>query len=139
MPAILGLAVMTNSSASGEQPRVRPSDTCAQESAKLSGTKTVRVEGKIHAPRRIRHVQPSYPKLPPDTVGSGYWIGEARVDTLGKVSHVWVVREPKLTPPYPPFGQAIVDAIRQWEFEPLELKGIPTPFCLTVTVILHWE
>jgi hypothetical protein len=138
LTATLCLAIMTNSSASDEQPRVRPS-LCALESAKLSGTKTVRVEGKIHPPRRIRHVPPSYPKLPPITVGSGYWIGEARVDTLGKVSQVWVVREPKLTPPYPPFGEAIVDAIRQWEFEPLALKGIPTPFCLTVTVILHWE
>jgi len=61
------------------------------------------------------------------------------IDARGKVSHVWVIREPKLTPPYPPFSEAIVDAIQQWEFEPLNVKGVPTPLCMTVTTMLHWE
>jgi hypothetical protein len=137
--ASICLAVITSFSASAWQPRVQPSGVCLPESAKLAGTKAVTIDEKIRPPKRTRHVQPSYPRLPPDTVGSGHWIGEARVDAQGKVSHVWVVREPTLTPPYPPFGKAIVDAIRQWEFEPLELKGVPTPFCMTVTIMLDWE
>ena len=139
LTAAVCLATITSSSISGWQSPMQASGVCSQESAKLAGTRTVRVEGKIRSPKRTRHVQPSYPTLPRGTVGSGYWIGEVRIDIEGNVSHVWVVREPTLAPSYPPFGQAIVDAIRQWKFEPLELKGVRTPFCVTVTVILDWE
>ncbi len=60
----------------------------------------------------IRDVRPRYPELPPKTVGSGIWLGEALIDPAGRVAKVWPIREPKLTPPFPPFNAAITDAIR---------------------------
>jgi hypothetical protein len=139
---ILPFAILTTTTitlASSVQPTIRQAGVCEREARQLIGAKPVRVEGKIPAPKNLRHVRPSYPELPPGTVGSGYWIGEVLIDARGKVSQVWVIREPKLTPPYPPFPQAIVDAIRQWEFEPLKVKGVPTPLCMTVVTTLHWQ
>jgi hypothetical protein len=116
-----------------------PAGTCERETVKLLGRAPVRIEGKIRAPKKLRHVHPSYPKLPSGTVGSGIWIGAVLIDARGKVSQVWVLREPKLTPPYPAFAEAIVDAVRQWEFEPVKVNGVPTPLCMTVATTLHWE
>lgn len=132
-------AMIANSSASNLQRRRPTADVCEREGVKLVGTKPLRVESKIRAPKKHRHVQPSLPELPAGTTGSGVWIGEALIDGGGKIRQVWAIREPKLTPPYPPFSQAIIDAIRQWEFEPLQVKRVPTPLCMTVVVNLHWE
>ena len=132
-------AMTARTFASDVQPSSQQAVVCEREAAKLPGPKPVRVDGKIRAPKKLRHVQPAYPKPPPGTVGSGYWIGEVLIDARGKVSQVWIVREPTLTPPYPPFPEAIVDAIRQWEFEPLKIKGVPTSLCMTVVTMLHWE
>ena len=82
---------------------------------------------------------PPFPELPPGTVGSGDWIGEVLIDSRGKVSYVWIIREPRLTPPFPRFTAAIVQAVRQWQFEPLKIKGAATPLCMTVVTNLHWE
>jgi protein TonB len=34
----------------------------------------------------------------------------------------------------PLLNEAAVDAVRQWQYSPLRLNGVPTPFILTVTV-----
>jgi hypothetical protein len=66
-------------------------------------------------------------------------VGEFLLDTKGKVVKVWTIREALLSPPFQPFNQAIVDAIRQWQFEPLIVAGAPVPACTTVTVIIDWS
>jgi hypothetical protein len=43
-------------------------------------------------------------------------MGEFLLDTQGNVVKVWTIREVRLIPPFPPLNQAIVDAIRQWQF-----------------------
>jgi hypothetical protein len=92
--------------ASTVQP-VRPwAGACEREAPKLVGKEAVRVGGQIRAPRKLRDVSPSYPKLPPGTVGSGSWVGELLIDAQGKVARVWTIREPRLTPAYPPFTKA---------------------------------
>jgi outer membrane biosynthesis protein TonB len=88
----------------------------------------------VRAPKKIRDVRPAYPELPPQTRASGIWIGDVLLDTKGKVSQVWAIREVQFTPPFPAFNRAIVDAIRQWEFEPLVFGKTPMPVCMTVTV-----
>jgi len=112
---------------------------CEREGPRLVGVKPIRPGKGVHAPTKLRNVGPSYPELPARTRGSGMWMGEVLLDTKGKVSHVWAIREVQFTPPFSTFNQAIVDAIQQWEFEPLIVKAKPMPVCMTVTVNIDWQ
>lgn len=67
------------------------------------------------------------------------WIGEILLDAKGRVARVWTIREPTLTPPFPPFNKAIDDAVQKWRFEPLLINGRPMPACMTVTVTTDWS
>lgn len=111
---------------------------CEREAEKLTGQKPVRIGGSIRAPKQLREVSPNYPKQPPGTNGSGMWIGEALVNNSGKVAEVWSIREVIFKPAFPAFNEAIVDAIRRREYEPVLVDGKPSPFCMTVTVQINW-
>ena len=112
---------------------VRPG-VCEREAESVLGQKPVRVGGSIAAPKKVRDVSPKFPELPPGTTVGGIWLGEVLVDTSGKVSRVWPIREIRVKPPLPAYNSAVTDAIRQWEFEPLLVQGKPVPGCMTVTV-----
>ena len=66
-------------------------------------------------------------------------MGEVLLDTKGSVSKIWAIREVQFTPAFPKFNEAIVDAIRNWKFEPVIIKTDPTPVCMTVTVNIDWK
>ena len=93
----------------------------------------------MRAPKKLRHVPPKYPELPPGTVGSGVWLGEVLINNTGKVAHVWPIREVKFVPPNAAFNSAITNAMQQWEFEPLLIQGKSVAFCMTVTVNINWQ
>ena len=122
----------------GAQRAVRPG-VCEREGESVLGQKPVRVGGSIAAPKKVRDVSPKYPELPPGTTVGGIWVGEALVDTSGKVTRVWPIREIRVKPPFPAFNSAITDAIRQWEFEPLSVEGKSVPGCMTVTVHINLQ
>lgn len=90
-------------------------------------------------PKKVRDVRPTYPELPPGTRSSGMWIGEILLDTHGKVSHIWTIRQARLTPPFPAFNKAILDAVRQWQFEPFVVESQARPICMTVSVNINWR
>jgi hypothetical protein len=115
------------------------SGVCEREAEKLVGQKPVRIGGSVRAPKKLRDVPPKYPEQPPGTVGSGMWLGEALINNTGRVAHVWPIREVKFVPPFPAFNSAITDAMKQWEFEPLLVRGKPAAFCMTVTVNINWQ
>jgi hypothetical protein len=112
---------------------------CEREAGQLVGRNAVRPGGKIRAPKKIHNVSPVYPTFPAGTTGRGMWVGEALIDSRGKISQVWTIREVEITPPLPAFDKAITDAIRQWEFEPLRANKVAVPVCLTVTVNINWK
>ena len=112
---------------------------CDREAERLLDQKPVRIRGSVRAPKKIRDVRPKYPQFPPGTTGSGMWMGEALVNNSGNVVRVWPIREVEFKPPFPSFNNAIRDAIRQWEFEPLIVQGKPVPVCMTVTVNIDWQ
>jgi hypothetical protein len=116
-----------------------PVGICEREGTAVVGIKPTRVGKAVRAPKKLRDVRPKYPEVPQGTRGIGNWMGEALVDTHGKVAHLWTVREIRFMPPFQEFNTAIVDAIRQWEFEPLIVKSAPTPVCMTVTVTVDWQ
>jgi len=141
--AFLAVAWGLNGVASTGAPVPRP-DTetpgvCQRQSAKLVGQKAVRIDKTIKAPKKIRNASPHYPPWPPGATGRGMWVGEVLLDTRGRVSHVWPIREVEITPALPAFNKAIVDAIRQWEFEPLVVDDKKVPACMTVTVNINWS
>lgn len=51
---------------------------------------------------------------------------------------VWTTREMAFIPPFPAFNRAIVDAFRQWRFEPVVVQGERVPLCMTVTHIVDF-
>jgi hypothetical protein len=110
-----------------------------RDGAKLAGMTPTQISKAVPQPKKIRNVTPNYPATPPGTITKGGpWIGEVLVDANGSVLEVWSIREVGFHPPFPAFNRAIVDAFRQWRFEPL-LKTGPMPWCTTVTVQIHWS
>jgi outer membrane biosynthesis protein TonB len=115
------------------------SGVCEREAEKLVGQKAVRIGRSMRAPKKLRDVPPKYPELPPGTQASGVWLGEILINDSGNIARVRPLREIRFVPPFPAFNNAITDAIRQWEFEPLHVQGKAMPVCMTVTVNINWK
>lgn len=128
----------THSSDSGAHAADR-SGVCEREAEKLLGQKAARIGRSARAPKKLGHVPPNYPELPPGTQASGVWLGEILIDNSGKIARVWALREVRFGPPFPAFNNAIADAIQQWQFEPLLVQGTATPACMTVTINIDWQ
>jgi hypothetical protein len=112
---------------------------CMQKGQKLAGALPVLIGKSVRQPNKVRNVAPKYPELPTGTAGSGSWMGEVLLNARGKVVEVWTIREADLRPAFPAFNQAIVAAIRGWEFAPLLVNGRPTPWCTTVAHTINWS
>jgi len=93
-----------------------------------SGMAPVRVGGNIKTPTKVRDVRPVYPLEAQSARISGVIIIEATIDTDGRVYDAKVLRS------IPMLDQAALDAVRQWEFTPTLLEGVPVPVIMTVTV-----
>lgn len=120
-------------------PEQAASSACEREGGTFVGSKPRMLRAWQRAPKKVRDVRPTYPELPPGTRGSGMWIAEILLDTHGKVSHIWTIRQPRLTPPFPAFNNGIVDAVRQWRFEPFVVESQARPICMTVSVNINWR
>ena len=88
----------------------------------------VKVGGAIRPPTKIKHVDPIYPAIAKSARVSGTVVLEATVDPVGKVIDTRVVKS------VPLLDQAAIDAVQQWEYTPLVVKGLATPVVLTITV-----
>ena len=122
-----------------QRPELATSTSCEREGAKFVGSKPQKLENWQPPPKKVRDVRPTYPELPRGTRGSGMWFGELLVDAEGRVSHVWTVRQARLTPPLPEFNRAILDAVRQWQFQPFVVNSQARPVCMTVSVTIDWR
>ena len=88
----------------------------------------VRVGGNIKPPSKIKHVNPVYPPIAQSARVQGVVIIEATIGPDGRVKDARVLRS------IPLLDQAALDAVRQWEFTPTLLNGVPVPVIMTVTV-----
>jgi protein TonB len=88
----------------------------------------VHVGGNVLAPRKIRDVKPVYPVIAQRSRVEGLVILEATIDTAGRVINVRVLQSKAL------LDQAAIDAVRQWEFTPTLLNGVPVSVIMNVTV-----
>jgi len=91
-------------------------------------TAPVRPGGDLRSPTRIKNVQPMYPAIAQAARVQGTVIVEAIIGTDGKVRDARVLRS------IPLLDQAALDAVRQWEYTPSRLNGVPVPVLMTVTV-----
>jgi TonB family protein len=88
----------------------------------------VRVGGTIVQPTRIVDVKPVYPPVASAARVQGVVIVEVLIGTDGKVQAGQILRA------IPLLDQAALDAVRQWEYTPTLMNGVPTPVVMTVTV-----
>ena len=88
----------------------------------------VRVGGRIKAPKKIKDVKPVYPAIAQSARVAGVVTIEATIGPDGKVIDAKVVRS------IPLLDQAALDAVRQWEYTPTLLNGVPVPVLVTVTI-----
>jgi protein TonB len=94
----------------------------------LAPQSPVRVGGQIKTPTKVRNVAPSYPDLARQSRIHGLVILEATISPSGSVEDVRVLRG------IPLLNDAAVDAVRQWQYTPTLLNGVPVPVVMTVTV-----
>jgi hypothetical protein len=80
-----------------------------------------------------------FPTRPGATKASGVWVGEALVDTAGKIRQVWTLRSFHFEPAWPEFDDAITAGIRKWTYEPAVVDGAAVPVCITVSVNIDWR
>jgi hypothetical protein len=83
----------------------------------------LRVGGDVPTPKKIKHVDPVFP------AGTrGGVIAEVRIDREGKVVDVLILRADT------GLAEAAEDAIRQWVYEPVRVKGRPVSVLLPVSL-----
>ena len=88
----------------------------------------MRVGGNIKPPTKTKHVAPVDPAIAQSARVQGVVIIEATIGPNGKVQDARVLRS------IPLLDQAALDAVKQWEFTPTLLNGVPVPVIMTVTV-----
>ena len=87
-----------------------------------------RVGGNISPPTKTRDVSPVYPEVARAARVEGVVILEATIGPTGAVTDVNVLRS------VPLLDEAAVAAVRQWQYTPTLLNGVPVPVIMTVTV-----
>jgi protein TonB len=93
----------------------------------------VRIGGQVQAPALLKRVDPSYPTIAQAAAIDGVVILDAVVDERGHIKSVKVLRG------HPLLAKAAIDAVEQWQYEPLTLNGTPTAFELTVSLWFHFD
>ena len=88
----------------------------------------VRVGGNIRTPTKVRDVKPVYPPGAQRAGVQGVVIIEATLGPDGGVKTARILRS------IPLLDQAALDAVRQWQYTPTLVNGVPAPVVMTVTV-----
>jgi TonB family protein len=100
-------------------------DAAARARARIA---PVRIGGQIKPPTKIKDVKPVYPAIAQSARVAGAVTIEATIGFDGKVVDAKVVHS------IPLLDQAALDAVRQWEYSPTLLNGVPVSVLVTVTI-----
>jgi len=103
-------------------------DAAAARAKAQTAIAPVRIGGQIKPPTKIKDVTPIYPAIARSAQVSGVVTIEATIGSDGKVADARVVRS------IPLLDQAALDAVRQWEYRPTLLNGVPVPVLTTITI-----
>jgi protein TonB len=88
----------------------------------------VRVGGQIKPPTQLKRVNPVYPPIAQSARVQGVVIIEAIIGPDGTVTEAKVLRS------IPLLDAAALEAVKQWQYSPTLLNGVPVPVIMTVTV-----
>jgi TonB family protein len=90
-------------------------------------------------PIKLRDVPPEYPRdtLQRRSLG-GRSVVEAVIDDKGKILDARLIERIMWDPAWPEFDNAILDAVRQWEFEPTTVGGTTMWVCMTTSIAINW-
>jgi protein TonB len=88
----------------------------------------VRVGGMVKEPRPIKMLPPVYPPLASKARISGVVLLEATLTAQGTVEEIKVISG------HPLLVEAAINCVKQWQYEPTYLNGIPVPVILTAKV-----
>jgi TonB family protein len=88
----------------------------------------VRVGGAIKPPIKVRDVKPVYPPIALEARVQGVVIMEVVLDPSGNVGQARVLRG------VPLLDGAALDAVKEWQFTPVQVNGVAVPVIMTVTV-----
>lgn len=94
----------------------------------VMSTQPWRVGGQIRNPAKTRDVRPIYPPIAVASRVEGRVMIEAIIGADGRVKDATILRS------IPLLDQAALAAVRQWQFTPTLLNGVPVPVIMTVTV-----
>lgn len=108
------------------EPRAVQSSVAPPSSTQLPGP--VRVGGNIPPPMKIKDVKPVYPPAAASAKVTGIVIIETVIGVNGRVADARVIRS------VPLLDEAALAAVRQWEFIPTLIDGVPTPVIMSVTL-----
>ena len=88
----------------------------------------IRVGGNVQAPKKIKDVKPAYPEEARANRVQGIIILEIVIAPTGRVVDARVLRS------IHGLDDAALDAVKQWEFTPTLLNGVPVAIVMSVTV-----
>jgi TonB family protein len=83
---------------------------------------------QIDPPKKIKNVEPVYPESAQRARAHGDVVIKATIGADGKVTGAEIVTS------IPLLDEPALNAVRQWEYAPTLVKGVPTPVVMTVTV-----
>ena len=98
------------------------------EVVKVPPPEPIRIGGNIRTPQKVKNVEPVYPQLAILSRIEDVVIIEATIGPDGRLMDARVLRGHQM------LNQAALVAVRQWEFTPTLLNGVPVPVIMTVTV-----
>jgi protein TonB len=88
----------------------------------------VRVGGDIKAPNRVKNVEPIYPPIAQQAKIQGYVIIEATIGKDGRIRNAKVLGGQAM------LQEAALSAVKQWQYTPTLLNGVPVEVIMNVTV-----
>jgi len=101
----------------------------APVAAPVSDQAPLRAGGDVKRPLKVRDATPAYPSIARAAHVEGVVIIEATIGPDGKVQDARILRSAN-----PLLNEEALNAVRQWEYTPTLLNGIPVAIVMTVTV-----
>lgn len=98
------------------------------------GPRPMPVGGMIKPPKKLEDVPPVLPYRKTATKGTP--VLEVIIGTDGRVSEVRILQS--FDPSWPEGDAALIQAVRQWRYEPTIVDGKAIPLCTKITMSVEW-
>ena len=89
----------------------------------------VKAEGDVKPPKLLKKVDPVYPEEARKEGIEGVVLLSVRADKEGRIEQVKILKSP-----HELLSKAAVEAVKQWLYKPMFIKGKPMPIIFTVTM-----